>query len=148
MKNVKVGNNVEICNYVLLKPKTNIGNNCYIDSYVASSGDCIIGNNITLRYGSIIARNVIIEDNCFFAVGVKTIYLNHSANKFKNKLIIKKGCYIGNDSIIMGGITIAENCIIGAHSFINKNTEPDGVYVGTPARRIRNVKDSELWWYK
>ena len=48
----------------------------------------------------------------------------------------------------MGGITIAENCIIGANAFVNKDTEPMGVYVGTPAKRIRDVKEDELWWRK
>lgn len=147
-ENVKVGNGVEICNYVLLKSGTIIGNDCYVDSYVLTSGNCIIGNNVIMRYRTVIARNIIIEDNCFFTAGVKTIFLDHSANKITKYLVIKNGCYFGDNSIIMGGITIAENCIIGANSFVNKNTEPGGVYAGTPARRLRNVKDSELWYNK
>lgn len=148
MENVRVGNGVEICNYVLLKPETIIGNDCYVDSYVLTSGNCVIGNNVIMRYRTVIARHVIIEDNCFFTAGVKTIFLDHSAHKIKKHLIIKNGCYFGDNSIIMGGITIAKNCIIGANSFVNKDTEPGGIYAGTPARRLRNVKDSELWYNK
>ena len=48
----------------------------------------------------------------------------------------------------MSGITIAENCIFGAGTFINKDTEPMGVYVGLPAKRLRDVKKEELWWTK
>lgn len=145
---VRVGDNVVVENYTLLKPGTFVGDNCYIDSYVLSSGDCYIGNNVILRYQTVIARNVVIEDNCFFTAGVKTIFLDHSAQMTQAKLEIKSGSFFGDNSVIMGGITVAENCIIGACAFVNKDTEPMGVYVGTPAKRIRDVKETELWWKK
>ena len=148
MKNVIVGDDTEICNYVLLKPGTVIGKNCFVDSYVISSGECNIGNNVIMRYGTIIARNVIVEDYCFFTAGVKTIYLDHSGIATKKPLIIKQGCFLGDNTIIMGGITIAENCIIGANSFVNKDTEAGGVYAGSPARRFRDVKETEIWYKK
>ncbi len=148
MRNVEVGDNVDIQNYVLLKPGTKIGDDCYIDSYVLTSGACTIGNNVFLRYRTVIARNVIVDDNNFFTAGVKTIFLDHSAQLTKKPLHIKQGSFFGDNSIIMGGITIAENCVIGACSFVNKDTEPYGVYVGTPARRIRDVREDELWYKK
>lgn len=148
MRDVRVGDNVEVCNYVLLKPGTVFGNDCYIDSYVLTSGNCKLGNNVKLRYRTVIARNVIVEDDCFFTAGVKTIFLDHSASESETPLLIKRGCYFGDNSIIMGGITIAEDCIIGANSFVNKDTEPGGVYAGTPARRFRDVKQAELWYRK
>ena len=143
---VVVGDRTIIENYVLLKSGTNIGNDCYIDSYVLTSGDCRIGNNVFLRYQTVIARNVIIENDCFFCAGVKTIFLDHSAQKTKKPLLIKSGSFFGDNSIIMGGVTIAENCIIGAGAFVNKDTEPMGVYAGLPAKRLRDVKEDELWW--
>ena len=146
MRDVEVGDNVDIQNYVLLKPGTRIGDDCYIDSYVLTSGACKIGNNVRLRYRTVIARNVIIEDNNFFTAGVKTIFLDHTAQATKKPLLIKFGSFFGDNAVIMGGITIAENCIIGAGAFVNKDTEPSGVYVGTPARRIRDVREDELWY--
>jgi len=148
MHDVKVGNNVDIQHHTLLKPGTVIGNDCYVDSYVLFSGQCVIGNNVILRYQTVIARNVVIEDNNFFTAGVKTIYLTHSAQATAGDLTVKSGSFFGDNVILMGGITVAENCIIGAGAFVNKSTEPMGVYVGTPARRIRDVKEDELWWRK
>jgi len=148
LKNVKVGDNVDIQHHTLLKPGTIIGNDCYVDSYVLSSGNCKIGNNVIMRYQTVIARNVTIEDNNFFTAGVKTIYLDHSAQVTEGGLLIKSGNFFGDNVIIMGGITVAENCVFGAGAFVNKDTEPMGVYVGTPARRIRDLKEDELWWRK
>ncbi len=148
LKDVSVGVNVDIQHHTLLKNGTVIGDDCYVDSYVLFSGNCKIGNNVFLRYRTVIARNVIVEDNVFFTAGVKTIYLDHSAKATPKPLIIKSGNYFGDNSIIMGGITVAENCVVGANAFVHRDTEPMGVYVGTPARRIRDLKEEELWWRK
>jgi len=148
LHDVIVGDNVDIQHHTLLKPGTIIGDDCYIDSYVLTSGDCQIGNNVILRYRTVIARNVIIEDNNFLTAGVKTIYLDHSAQVRKKPLLIKKGNFFGDNVILMGGLTLAENCVFGAGAFVNKDTEPMGVYVGTPAKRIRDVSEDELWWRK
>ena len=43
--------------------------------------------------------------------------------------------YIGARCIIMP-VKIGEGCVIGAGSFVNKDCEPWGIYVGSPARRI------------
>lgn len=141
---VEVGVNCEICNFVLLKDGTKMGDNCYVDSYVLSSGQCTIGHRVTMRYRTVIARNVIVMNDVFFTAGVKTIFLDHKKTATVNPLVIHKGCYLGDNSIIMGGVTIAPNCIIGACAFVNKDTEPNGVYAGTPARRFRNVDESEI----
>jgi len=144
-KDVIVGDNVKICNFVLLKEDTKIGNNCFIDSYVLSSGSCSIGNNVTLRYQSVIARNVIIKDNVYFTAGVKTIFLNHKREDTVKSLIIGKDCFMGDGAVIMGGVKIASNCIVGVNAFINKDTKPNGVYVGIPAIRLRDTTEEEKY---
>jgi len=141
---VMVGSNCTIENFVLLKDSTVMGNDCYVDSYVLSSGKCTIGNRVVMRYRTVIARNVVVEDDVFFTAGVKTIYLDHKRSPTKKQLVIRKGCYFGDNCIIMGGITIEENCIVGAGAFVNKPTLSNGVYVGTPARRMRDVEENEL----
>jgi acetyltransferase-like isoleucine patch superfamily enzyme len=141
---VEVGDDVDIQHYALLKKGTKIGNNCLIDSYVLSSGNCQIGNNVKLRYQSVIARNVIIEDNVFFAAGVKTIFLDHTRAMTPKPLVIKSGSFFGDNVVIMGGIIVAENCIYGACTLVSKDTEPNGVYVGIPAKRIREVTLEEI----
>jgi acetyltransferase-like isoleucine patch superfamily enzyme len=49
--------------------------------------------------------------------------------------------FIGVRSIIMPGVTIGENSIIGAGSVVTKNIPPNSVAVGCPARVIREIDD-------
>lgn len=50
-------------------------------------------------------------------------------------LVAGNDVYIGARSTIMP-VTISEGCVIGAGSFVNKDCEPWGICVGSPARRI------------
>ena len=51
------------------------------------------------------------------------------------KLVVGNDVYIGARSTIMP-VTIGEGCVIGAGSFVNKDCEPWGIYVGSPAKKI------------
>ncbi|MDO9184999.1 MAG: acyltransferase [Bacteroidia bacterium] len=51
------------------------------------------------------------------------------------RLVVGNDVYIGARSVIMP-VTIGEGAIIGAGSFVNKDCEPYGIYVGSPAKKI------------
>ena len=58
-----------------------------------------------------------------------------SAQAIGGKLVVGNDVYIGARSVIMP-VTIGEGAVIGAGSFVNKDVEPWGIYVGSPARKI------------
>lgn len=135
-KDVVVGNDIEICNFVLLKEGTTIGNNCFLDSYFRSSGHNQIANNVTLRFGSTIAKNVHVEDYVFISPNVMTVFLIPDRPTTKPTLI-KRGAFIGTAAVIAPGLVIGPGVIIGANSYVNKDCLETGVYAGSPAKKIR-----------
>jgi acetyltransferase-like isoleucine patch superfamily enzyme len=40
---------------------------------------------------------------------------------------------------VMPGIVIREGCVIGANALVTRSTEPNGLYLGVPARRVRDL---------
>lgn len=137
-EDVIVGDNVDIQNYVLLKKGTRIGNNCYVDSYFRSSGDNKIGNNCTLRFGATIAKKVHVEDNVFISPNVMTIFsLPNGTESAQTR--IRRDCFIGTAAVISPNIIIEDGCVIGANSFVNKNCNKKGIYLGNPAKLIRGL---------
>lgn len=52
---------------------------------------------------------------------------------------VEDGCWIGTNSVILPGVVVGKGCIIGSGSIVNKNCEPNGLYVGAPAKRIREL---------
>lgn len=57
---------------------------------------------------------------------------------------LKKNCRIGSHSVIMPGITIGENSVVGAFSFVNRDVPANVVAYGVPARVVRALREDEI----
>ena len=51
--------------------------------------------------------------------------------------------WIGSNSSVVPGTSIATGCIIGANAAVIRDTEPYGLYGGVPARRIRDRRPAD-----
>ena len=68
------------------------------------------------------------------------------AKAIGGQLVVGNDVYIGARSVIMP-VTIGEGAVIGACSFVNKDIEPWGIYVGSPAKKIgerQRLKDFKI----
>lgn len=52
---------------------------------------------------------------------------------------IGDGCWIGGNVTVLPGVDIAPGCVIGAGAVVAASTQADGLYVGVPARRVRDL---------
>lgn len=86
------------------------------------------------------AKNgVIIED--FVQVGSHcSLYSESTIDNKVGQVILKKNCKIGSHSVIMPGVTIGENAVIGAFSFVNKDVPSNVVVAGVPIKVIKKIE--------
>ena len=87
---------------------------------------------ITIGFGTMVAGHVelVTHDNSISKV------LPNTSDLF-GKIIIGNNCFIGARSVIMYGVTIADNVIVAAGSVVTKSvTESNVVVAGNPARVI------------
>ena len=81
-------------------------------------------------------HGVIIED--FVQIGSHcSIYSISTIDQKEGQVVLRKNCRIGSHSVIMPGVTIGENAVIGAFSFIRRDIPDNVVAVGVPAKVIR-----------
>lgn len=52
---------------------------------------------------------------------------------------IGDGCWLGAGVIVLPGVTVAPGCVVGAGAVVVRDTQENGLYVGVPARRVRNL---------
>lgn len=52
---------------------------------------------------------------------------------------IEDGVWLGASSMILPGVVVREGCVVAASAVVTRSTEPNGVYAGVPARRIRDL---------
>ncbi|MGB9927142.1 MAG: acyltransferase [Methanosarcina sp.] len=86
---------------------------------------------------------VIIED--YVQIGSHcSIYSISTIDNKEGKVHLKRNCKIGSHSVIMPGVTIGENSIIGAFSFVNKDIPTNTIAFGVPAKVIKELNTDTL----
>lgn len=95
---------------------------------------------INAKNGVIIEDYVQISSHC-------SIYSISTIDNKKEKVILKKNCRIGSHSLIMPGVVVGENSIIGAFSFINKNIPKNTLAYGIPVKIIKKLNKEDLKKY-
>lgn len=90
------------------------------------------------------AKNgVIIED--YVQIGSHcSIYSISTIDNKEGQVILKKNCRISSHSIVMPGVVIGKNSIIGAFSFVNEDIPDNVVAVGVPIKVIRELSTEEI----
>jgi acetyltransferase-like isoleucine patch superfamily enzyme len=87
-------------------------------------------------------HGVTLED--FVQVGSHcSIYSLSTIDDKKGPVILKRNSRIGTHSVIMPGVTVGENSVIGAFSFVTKDIPKNVIAYGVPARVVRDLSPEE-----
>lgn len=105
-----------------------IGENCFIFEDNTVQPFVKIGNNVTLWSGNHIGHHSVIEDNCFISSHVVV----------SGFCEIGDNCFLGVNAAMSHRTKIARDCIIAMGAVITKDTKPEKIYVGNPARPIKS----------
>lgn len=85
------------------------------------------------------SQGVEIGDNAQIASHC-SIYSISTIDGKKGKVVIKENACIGSHSVIMPGVTIGKNSIVGAFSFVNKDIPDNVIALGIPAKIVKEIK--------
>ena len=108
-----------------------------------------IGDNVSINRRSLIhaGGGVEIANNVLIGPGVVIYSQNHNFHQkdininiqgFNTEVvIINENVWVGARSIILPGVTIGSNSIIGAGSVVKKDVEANTIVAGNPAKFIR-----------
>jgi acetyltransferase-like isoleucine patch superfamily enzyme len=87
---------------------------------------------INAKNGVVIEDSVQIGSHC-------SIYSISTIDDKGGQVVLRKNCKIGSHSIVMPGVTVGENSIIGAFSFVNKDIPENVVAMGAPVKVIKRI---------
>lgn len=137
---IELGDYARIDDFCIISGRVSIGRYCHITPM------CLVAGGVP---------GITLSDFCTLAYGVKvfsqsddysgaTMVNSLVSKKYKKELfaavVLERQVIVGAGSVILPGVVIGEGCSIGALTLVNKSTAPWGIYVGSPARRLKERK--------
>jgi acetyltransferase-like isoleucine patch superfamily enzyme len=154
VEDCEIGEGSKVWHFAIIRKGAKIGKNCiigkgvYIDNDVVIGDNCKIQNNATIYHGVTIGNGVFIGPHACFTNDLYPRATSpkgelKSANDWKvTPTHVQDGASIGANSTIVCGVIIGENCLIGAGSVVTKSTNGNAIYVGNPAKFVRDFYSS------
>jgi acetyltransferase-like isoleucine patch superfamily enzyme len=142
--NVDFGDNVKIVEPVNIYG-CKIGDSCFVGPFVEIQKDVVVGDRTKVQSHTFVCELVTIGNDCFIGHGV--MFINDlfekggpaggDKNLWKSTTIGNK-VSIGSNATILP-VNICDNVVIGAGAVVTKNINTPGVYVGNPAKKIKDL---------
>lgn len=135
-----IGSGTTVWQFCVILAKCKIGSNCNINAHCLIENDVVLGDNVTVKSGVYIWDGIIVEDNVF--IGPNVTFTNDKFPKSKQypteflKTVLKKGSSIGAGAVILPGVTIGENALVGAGAIVTKDVPANSTVTGSPAREF------------
>jgi len=126
-------------------------------AYAVGCSRITIGDRVVIRPGVMLfavsdtlETAITIEDDVMMGCGIHIYTNNHKFDDPDIPLIdqgyypdeavvLKKGCWIGANAIILPGVTVGENSVVGAGAVVTRSVPDRSVAVGNPARVIKRI---------
>ena len=88
-----------------------------------------------------------IGDDCLIGPNVQLLAVSHDTDpqkrlakhNFVDDITIGHNVWLGGSVIILAGVTIGDNAVVGAGSVVTHDVEEQCLYAGNPARKIRSL---------
>lgn len=141
-----IGEGTRVWQFSVILKGAKIGDNCNICAHTLVEGDVLIGDNVTVKSGVYLWDGITLEDNVF--IGPCVAFTNDKTPRSKQypeeflRTTIRRGASIGANATILPGLTLGENCMVGAGAVVTKNVPPYAVVVGNPAKVTRFLEKS------
>ncbi len=113
------------------------GYNIEIGENFYSNHNLVILDPAKVKFGD----NVLIGPNCGFYTAEHPLdaSIRNTGLEFAKPISVGNNVWFGGNVTVLGGVTIGDNCVIGAGSVIIKDIEPNCVVVGNPAKVIKRI---------
>jgi len=122
-------------------PKITIG-----DRVTATAGLQIAAHSeITIEDDVMLASNINITDGLHGYASAREPYKYQGISGI-SPILIKRGCWLGQNVVVLPGVTIGEFTIVGANSVVTKSLPPQCIAVGSPAKIIKRWDEQGERW--
>lgn len=135
-----IGDHFQTGHQVTIREKAMIGNNVSVGTLSDIQGNCRIGNYVRLHSNVHIGQLSVVDD--FVWIFPYVVLTNDPTPPSENFVGVHVHSFaiIATGSIVMPGLDIGQDCLVGAGAIVTKSVDPYAVAVGNPAKVISDVR--------
>ncbi|MDY2590009.1 MAG: N-acetyltransferase [Agathobacter sp.] len=136
-----IGDNFQTGHQVTIREKARIGNNVSVGTLSDIQGNCDIGNYVRMHSNVHIGQLSKIDDCVWIFPYV--VLTNDPTPPSENMLgvHIHSFAIVATSTVVLPGIEIMSDSLVGAGSVVNRDVEPYAVVVGNPAKQRADIRD-------
>ena len=137
-----------------------VGENCYIEPPFHSNWggkNVHLGNNVYFNFNATMVDDTHIYIGDYTMLGPNVVIataghpilpeLREKALQYNMPVHIGKNCWLGAGVIVLPGVTIGDNTVIGAGSVVTKDIPANVVAVGNPCKVLREINEHDKEFY-
>lgn len=117
----------------LIHPSASIGIECMLGENTLLMNNVVLTADVKLGHHVVVLPNTILSHNT--RVGSFTVIGSNTS--VSGNVSIGENCYIGSRTSVINGVSIGDRSIVGIGSNVIRSIQPDGVFAGNPARKLR-----------
>ncbi len=147
--NCKLGEHCLVADYASIRENVTLGDKNIIGRNATIENWCTIGSRCKIETNAYITAYSTLEDDIFVAPGVVTSndnYVGRDSERFNHfkGVTLKQGARLGAQVTVLPGKVIGEEALVAAGSLVSKDLEARQVYMGSPAKKVREVDKKQL----
>jgi acetyltransferase-like isoleucine patch superfamily enzyme len=144
----RLGARVVVGDQALVRERVELGDDVVLGRGSVVENDTVVGAGARIQANAYITAHAILEEDVFVAPCVVTtndhaLGLRRPGKTLRGP-IFRRGARIGGGAVLLPGVEIGEQAVVGAGAVVTKDVPGRTVVVGNPARFLRDVPDDEL----
>lgn len=135
------GDKLETGHRVTIREGTRAGKNLRVGTLSDIQGDCQIGDFVRCHSNVHIGQKSVIGDYVWIFPYVVLTNDPHPPSSHLMGVTVEDFAVVATMSVVLPGVTIGRDALVGAGSIVNRNVGAEDVVVGNPAKRVASVRD-------
>jgi len=140
-EDVEIGEGFQSGHRVTIREKTCIGVRCSVGTQTDILDNVRLGNYVRVHSNVFMGQHTVIEDYAWLFPYVALTNDKYPPVYNSKGVIIKEYAVIAASSVILPGIVVGKNALVGAHSVVTKDVDDEMLVVGNPAKARCSVRD-------
>lgn len=140
-----IGDDTTIGHNTMLRTNVRVGSGSQLAANLTIERGCVIGAGVRCSPGSHLTADTVIADRAFIGAGVRTIndkeliWRDPDHEQPLQPPSFAHGCKVGSGAVILAGVNIGEQALVGAGSVVTKDVQARTIVYGVPATQHGEV---------